>query len=347
MMNDANKASVRNIARLARVSATSASCALQNKPGVSPATRERILRIAKKLGYTPDARIDNWMARVRDAKSKDLLPIAWLNTCREKDAWQIYPFHTPYIEGARARALELGYNIEDIWVREPDMTMRRLSKILYLRGVEGAIVTIPARHIRLNWEHLASVALGESLMAPRLHRIATDVPFNLLLAVKSLRRLGYRRIGVSLARSVDTVVNYSIRTVARDLCLGAPSAERVPPLFHQPGWLKSGDEEHRKREILTWLKRYKPEVIVVHDNHVEEWVTSAGYRVPEDLGIVHLAVDDDVLDWAGINSRRREMGSTAVDQLVALMRNRQFGVPKMPLNILIQGYWQSGRTLAA
>ena len=67
--------------------------------------------------------------------------------------------------------------------------------------------------------------------------------------------------------------------------------------------------------------------------------------MPEDLSIVHLAVDDDVLDWAGIHSQRREIGATAVEWLVSLMRNHQYGVSKPPLNILIRGTWQTGRTL--
>jgi len=63
------------------------------------------------------------------------------------------------------------------------------------------------------------------------------------------------------------------------------------------------------------------------------------------ISIVHLAVDDDVLDWAGIHSLRREIGGTAVEWLVSLIRNRRFGVPKAPLNILMRGTWQTGLTL--
>jgi len=97
--------------------------------------------------------------------------------------------------------------------------------------------------------------------------------------------------------------------------------------------------------MVAWLKRHKPEVIVGYNNHLVQWVEAAGFRVPQDVGVVHLAVDDDVPDWAGIHSRRRKMGATAVDWLVSLIRNRQFGVPETPLNILIRGTWQIGRTL--
>jgi LacI family transcriptional regulator len=385
-MDRKKKVSLGSIAKVAEVSTSAVSLALQNRPGVSPAMREKILRIARELGYAPNARLSMVMAEVRKTESKDLLPIAWLNTGWERDAWQRYLFQSPYLNGARARALELGYKVDEIWAHEPGMTMKRLTKILYQRGIEGVVVTHPARHLRLDWDHLASVSLGASLLAPRLHRVVADLNFNLLLALKSLRRLGYRRIGICLAQEVDSASHYTLRATARDLYFSASPEERIPPLFHAPfayypakdniGGKKSRinneptseapvvilgnvgvprqwqqtiteNQDKKRSEVVKWLKRYKPEVIVGHDSFLKPWAEAAGYRVPEDIGIVHLAIDDDVLDWAGIHSRRRETGATAIEWLVSLMRNHQYGVPATPLNILIRGTWQTGKTLIA
>lgn len=379
MKKTKNKVSLRAIAHIAGVSTAAVGYALQNKPGVSEATRQRILRVAKELGYVPDARLGSWMARVRDTASKDLLPIAWLNSAWEKDAWHRYRFQSPILEGARERALELGYKLEEIWCHEQGMTMRRLAKMLYQRGVEGVIATFPMRHLRLDWDQLASVAIGESLLAPKLHRITADINFNLQLALKSLKRLGYRRIGICGSYELDSSSHSSAYNTARSLYFDSPRADRIPPLVFPPYWKKRGNKEtemvawlrrfnpdalakndnrveqwaeasgfgtkDREAEMVAWLRRYKPEVIVGHDNRLEQWAQTAGFRVPEEIGIVHLAVDDDVLEWAGINSGRREMGATAVEWLVSLMRNHQYGVPKTPLNILIRGKWKTGRTL--
>jgi DNA-binding LacI/PurR family transcriptional regulator len=335
------KTSLADIGRRAGVSTFSVSCALKNKPGVGAATRARILRAAKEMGYAPNARLISLMAEVRKTSSQDLLPIAWLNTAYEKDAWHRYRFHTPYLEGAHARALDLGYKIEEIWTHEPGMTMRRLAKILYQRGIEGVIITFPVRNFRLNWDHLAAVALGASLLAPRLHRVTADLNFNLQLALKSLKRLGYERIGICLAWQVDSASQHSIRATARDLYFSASSRKRVPPLLYPP----NAPVAQNRADVIAWMKRHRPGVIVVHDPIVKKWVEEAGFRVPRDVGFVNLAVDNDVLDWAGIRSRRRETGATAIDQLVSLMRSHQFGVPKTPLDILIRGTWQTGRTL--
>jgi LacI family transcriptional regulator len=347
MKKKPTKPSVGNIARLAGVSTPAASFALNNQPGVSPETRKKILRIAKKLGYSPDARVGSWMAQVRDAKSKSPLPIAWLNTGWQKDAWHRYSFQAPYLEGAQERALELGYKVEEIWCHEPGMTMKRLSNILYQRGIEGVIVTHPARHMRINWDHLASVALGNSLLAPQLHRVTADFTHNFQLALKSLKRLGFRRIGVCLTQEIDNYSNHGIGAAARDHYFGVASSDRVPLFFYGPFFydkLASYDDE-KKAETIAWIKRHRPQVIIGYDGRLKEWAEEAGLRVPKDISIVHLALDDDVLTWGGIHSHRRETGATAVEWVVSLMRNRQFGVPKAPLNILIQGTWQSGVTL--
>lgn len=192
-----SRVSIKDITRAAGVSKAAVSFALRNRQGVSKETRERILRIAKRLGYVPDARIGSWMARVQGAKTKDLLPIAWLNTHPEKDAWHKYKFYSPYLEGARECASQLGYRLEEIWLHELGMTMAGINRILYRRGIEGVIVTPSSRHLRLNWDRLASVAIGGDLLLPRLHRIETDIFYNLLLALRVLKRHGYRRIGVS------------------------------------------------------------------------------------------------------------------------------------------------------
>jgi len=93
------------------------------------------------------------------------------------------------------------------------------------------------------------------------------------------------------------------------------------------------------------MRKQKPDVIVGQNNRLLEWVKAAGFRVPEEMGVVHIATDDDVSDWAGIVSRRREIGATAVERVISLLQNRQFGVPKTAVNMAIRGSWSPGSTL--
>ena len=334
-------ATLGEVARIAGVSRATACYVLRNQPGPSKKTRDRVLEVATRLKYAPDARIGAWMAKVRGAKAREVLPIAWLNTQPQKDAWHKYNFLSPFLEGLSERCSQLGFSAEEIWTQEPGMTMRRLSQILYNRGIEGVVVTPPAAHIRLKWENLAGVALGTELLAPRLHRIRGDFIFNVELALKMVLRFGYRRVGICISDEIDRSTNNLVSALASHLNSKGPASRVIPPLFHING---PGDPVPR-RDIMAWVRSTKPDVILGHDNRLLRWLKHEGLRVPQDIGIVHLAIDDDVLDWAGIHSNRREIGRTAAQLVISLINSRQFGVPKVALDTTIRGSWQSGRTL--
>jgi LacI family transcriptional regulator len=86
-------------------------------------------------------------------------------------------------------------------------------------------------------------------------------------------------------------------------------------------------------------------VVVCHDALLLKTLGAAGVRVPEDVGVVHIATDDDVPDWAGVNSKKREIGAAAAAMVISQLQNRQFGVPETAFNINIRGTWHGGRTL--
>ncbi len=263
------------VAKVAGVSKTAASFALQNKSGVSKGTRARVLEVAERLGYVPDARIASLMATIRDAQAKELLPIAWLSAHWEKNAWQKYKFLSPYIEGAKERARQLGYRLEEIWAYQPGMTMRRLSQLLYQRGIEGAILSHPARHIRLNWDHVACVSLEAALQAPRLHRVMTDFLFNLMLALKMVKRSGCRRVGICLEDAVNRYSHDSCRAAAHYFQATTLKSDRVPPLFY-----KRGKQEFGAEQIVLWLQRYRPDVVVGHSSSLVSWSGWQGIEFP-------------------------------------------------------------------
>lgn len=335
--------SLGDIAREAGVSRVAVSYALRNSPGVGAATRKRILEISKKLGYVPDARMASLMSGVRDTKNKGLLPIAWLNTIEDTPTWRNHKYLSPFLEGAQERATQLGYRIDEIWTHAPGVNMASVSRMLYQRGIEGIIVTYPAGRFRIDWSHFAGVAIGGGLLAPRLHRVMADQYYNLLLALKMLKRHGYRRVGICLEQAVDRYSAHSLRAAAIYAYTTTPKSQQIPPLFYthrnEASWPAA------KAELTAWLVQHKPDVIIGHSSRLIECVEAAGYRMPQDIGVVHLATDDDVADWAGVNSNRRRIGATAVELAVSLVRNRQFGIPAIAPDTTISGTWHPGRTL--
>lgn len=338
------KVSLRDVAEKAGISTVAASYALRNRPGVSKSTRERVVRIARSLGYVPDPRIASWMARMRESKTKELLPLVWFNHhLNDRDAWRKYQFLTPYLEGARERCHELGYTLEEVWSHEPGITAERLSQILYNRGIEGVVVTHFVRDFALQWDRLAAVSLEARLETPNLDRVMTDHLYNFRLALERVQEAGYRRIGVCLSEELDQNTDYALRAAACYYNTTVPAARRVPPLFYPWG----GEENERvgNDRVFEWLKRWKPEVLIGLNNRLIEWSESAGLSVPDQIAVVHIANDDDVRNWAGVCSNKREIGAAAVSMLVARIQNRQFGLPKTATRTFIRGTWCPGPTL--
>ncbi len=332
--------SIRDVAAAAGISKSAASYALRHDPSISKATRDRVWRIAERLGYSRDARLGQWMTKVRNSSTKGLLPIAWLNT-DTIPSFRDTKFLSPYLEGAEQRCLELGYRLDEIWMRQPGLTQGRISRILRHRGIEGIVIGYTLRHMRLNFDRLAAVSLEGGLLAPRLHRVTSNVTFNLTLAIKSLWRLGYRRIGVCLTEQVDRFSHHLVRSTLHHWASTLSVNERVEPLFH-PISLR---DDAKAPQVAAWVRKEKPEVIVCHDNRMLQWLQEMGYQIPRQMGVVHLALDDDVLDWAGVYSNRRIIGRTAVEMVISLLQNRQLGVPTVPGEMLIPGTWRKGRTL--
>ncbi len=336
-------ASLGAVALAAQVSKATASLALRNSAGPSKQTRERVLKIAHQMGYVPDARMAMRMGGVAEAKSKDLLPIAWLNSNIDKDVWRKFKFHSPYIEGAAETCQRYGYRLEEIWIKQPGMTMRRIAEILYQRGIQAVIVSAPITHLRLKWDHLAGVGIGGALLAPRLPRIDSNSHFNLLLALKMVRRLGYERIGICLAEQADRFTHRVMHATADHFYLKTPKAGRIPPIFYAG---EADDvREMVERQIHKWLRLHRPQVVVGSTSHLLPWIQGAGFRVPDEVGLVHVSLDEDLLDWAGIHSNKREIGRVAAAQVISNLQNRQFGIPAAAPDILLQGKWQSGWTL--
>jgi LacI family transcriptional regulator len=185
------------------------------------------------------------------------------------------------------------------------------------------------------------------LVAPPLPHIAGDLSYNLFTSVKQLRRLGYRRIGICLEASLNTYAYVTLKPVARYLAetFASTAKLRVPPLFYPWGW---GTDRKRDEgaEAIAWIKKYRPDAIVCHSSMLLGWIQRAGFRVPQDIALAHLATDDDVSDWAGIHSHRRASGAIAVDQVVSRLVNRQFGVPSVSQDTLVRGEWHGGWTVA-
>lgn len=340
--------SLSELARIAGVSKMAVSFALRNKPGVSAQTRKRILELAARHHYTPDPRLSDLMAGLASTKDKYAVPIAWLNTDFDQDCWHRCPWLTAYLDGALKRCDALGYRLDEFWLEDEGMNAKRMSNILYHRGIRGVIVT-PSRkrhiqHIDLDWSHFSTVTFMGAITTPAFHHVVSDYFQAMQLVLSKLEQYNYEKIGLALLMGTEIQSMHRYSGAFTYYQSQIPKSKRVPPLSYRKEKVKQVPEA-LLAQLQRWLHRNQPDVIICQDNDMLHMVQSLGYQVPRDIGIVHLAVDTDVHNWAGISSQKSDIGEEVVNLTASLLQGGHWGPPTTMRTLSIAGRWQDGDTI--
>jgi len=335
------RASIRDVAREAGVSHTTASLALRSDPSISAETRRRVLTAARRLHYRPHAVVSSLMAQLRTLKVKSSpATIGFITAWPTRDGWQKWPNLQRFFVGVKARARELGYGVEVFWLREPGMTGRRMSQILRARCIQGLILqSLPKAHghLSLEWRHFAAVAKGVTIARPRLHRVISSHFEDMRLVGHHLKRLGYRRPGLVLDAELDARVDRAWLAAYLLHQHDLPACDRVPPLVMRTG--------ETARKFGSWFTKHRPEVILFSGLPVDEWVNGMGLRVPEDVGLVHLDWSEEVGALAGIDADAEAIGAAAVGLLVGQLHAHEYGIPVREKIVAVSGQWVMGSSI--
>ena len=333
---------LKDIAGKAGVSIMTVSRALRSDPSSSPTTRQRIQQIAERLGYRPNPLVAALMSYRRSARPvHKSLAIGFITSFVTRSGWRALKINRDFFNGAAASADLHGYKLEEFWLREPKMTSTRLSTVLYNRNVSGLIVAplpVALGHLRLDWDKFSAVAIGYSLAGPQLHRAVNHQFRSMRLAMRRLRKLGYRRVGLALRASIDERVDHH--------WVGSFLVEqRRSPLQEQVPLLVVPDREWREEAFRAWFKRNRPAVVISQHEEILDWLQGMGINVPEEVGFVHLNCPDESGRYAGIYQNAPTVGAVAVDFLVGMIHRNERGVPALPHSILVEGVWRDGGTL--
>lgn len=336
-----HRITLREIAQLTRLHITTVSMALRGDPRIRAATRAKIEKAAAKLGYVPDP-----MLKALSAYRTSIRPhayqatLGWINNGPQRV--NKATAQAEYREGARARAAELGYTLEEFWTHDPAFGRQRLVEVLRYRSITGLLLAPQPRSqtsFSLPWEYFSVVTFGYSLVAPQFHAVTNHQYRTMRRALREIRALGYRRTGLWLFEEHDRRVNenWSAGFLA-DQRLVSP-ADRIEPFFYEE---TEGVDMDR---FSAWLKREKPEVVVTGDTRVRGWLKTLGYRVPADIGVSQLSINRDEKEESGTYENNLLIGSAAVDLLVGMLHRHEKGIPEVPQWLLVDSAWYPGKTL--
>ena len=335
--------SIYSIARTAGVSPSSVSLALRDSPKISAATKRRVRRIARLQGYRPDARLNELMARMRLSSAlRGRACFAVVSLYGEAQPWRRSAHHARIYASMAARADELGYRLEPLWMRAPGMTYRRFRSILDARGIEGILCFgSPDADDDFPPElgDYAIVTQGMSIRTP-LHRVTGNFFNDVLHTLEEVRRRGYRRPGLVISRYEDARSTHAYVGAYLGWCecnLGAGL-----PVLRLDG-AEDGP-------LLSWLRRWRPDVaVVVHGGdslgRLASCLGRRGIRVPGDLGIAAITQILGGTGLSGLEENQRLIGRWAVELLADRIANRDFGFPASPRVEMVESLWVDGGSL--
>lgn len=329
---------VRRLAQICQVSKSTVAMALRNDPRIAAPTRKKIREVAARRGYAPDPRISHLMSLLKRKRREPIWNVAWLNSAEWGDAWTRLPWFAGYLKGAERQALELGYDIDHLWIEEHGPL--QLARILQARGIHGLLIPFPERPAYwagFPWDQFSAVVVDEWEVRLSLPHVMSDRHRNMRLLLARLHAQGYRRPALWLQKRVDEVSDAAYSGAF----LGWHFRQfAVKPLV----WIF---EEPDSRALLRNIRRHQPDVLICSHNQTRDLLEAGGLSVPDSISVVHLNLASDVPGWSGINQRQEAIGAAAVDMLNALLISGQTGISAHPQAISVPGIWKQGATSRA
>ena len=335
--------SLADVARRAGVGLTTASYALRSHPKIPQVTRLRVQAAADALGYRINATVGRLMAELRiERPASGLTTLAWINCNTSADAYSTLPWLRGWLTGARLRADQLGYGLEEFWMGDPEVTTARVHQILRTRAIPGVLIA-PTRATNgifsLDCSSFSVAAMARTFRQPQFHQAAADDFANTNIVFKELGELGYRRIGFFSSPLICEWSDQRQLGAFLQSSLGVPIAHRVPPL------IVPEDSSEGMAAFRKWFRRWKPDALISPSKIQYEWLAEMNIEVPRDCGYAHLNLGSDVAGWAGIDSQTEWIAAGAVDMLVGQIHRHETGPPSRPKEMLLKGVWVQGNTV--
>lgn len=335
--------SLSDVAKKAGVSIATASLALRGRGQVAAATAERIRQAAEELGYRPNPLLASLATkRFRSQDSVEGTPLAIFEFPRQLSS-RVAQVDERYPGELSLFARNLGYAPTHYKLTNSAKTAP-LFKELYHRMAQGIIIVgsmdMETFGKQMDWEMFSVVVCARFASSLPFHTVRPNIFQGIKLAFERLRQHGYERIGFALGQHETPMEDDDARHGAAIALENRylPKHCRIPPYS---GGINDS------QAFLKWVAKQKPEAVVAFSVGYYWHLKDAGFRIPGDIGFAGLHLDGAGGDVAmsGLVQNRTEIARQSVLQLDQLIRNRERGLPAMPLNILVPSIWVEGTTL--
>lgn len=317
-------ATIRDVAKLARVSPATVSRVLSGKGAVSEATRRRVLDAMAALNYEPNALGRN--LRKQETKTVIVLIPDIKN-----------PFFSEIIRGIEDVAIREGYTI---LLGNTDNDVKREAeylRILNAKRADGLILTTA----RVEKDHILALARQKPVVLACEYLLDADVPSVSIDNVSSTRKATAHLLSLGHTRIAHLTGPLHV-IISRDRLQGYQQALHQHGLSVDPALVQEGDwtldSGYLLMRKLLALAHPPTAVFAANDEMAIgaiRAVRERGLRVPDDIAIVGF---DDIAYAAYVDPPLTtvaqpcyEIGRTAMEMVLHLIRGEPIPQPQRVL----------------
>lgn len=313
------KLTIKEIAKIAGVSPSAVSIVLNNKPGVSEATRKNVMEIVEKLQYTPNPN----SRRLLFNKTNNIAVLFPRNTSPLE--------HFFYSELNRVILHEcesLGYNLifTSVTIEDNNVLLPNVVKSYDVDGIifYGDVDPLVLNNIRRF--DIPFILVDNHLSAPDILSVSADYMQAAYTATKYLISVGHRDIGFI---GTSAQAYFSAQTFSG---FKKAIAEHQIPLPINLIQIDANDE-NTAYECMNNILLFgnKPTAVFcsadIYAIGATRCIKDHGLRIPEDISII--GIDDIILaqyvepPLTTIKIDKVEMGKIAVDLLVKKVEKKE------------------------
>jgi DNA-binding LacI/PurR family transcriptional regulator len=305
-----------DVARIAGVSTGAVSYALNDRPGVSPATRARVRQIAAEIGFRPH--------RAARALKEAAAMAVGMGFCRPARVLGVEPFFMELISGIEAELATHSYALMLQVLPDHEAEVEMHQRWWAERRVDGVIVVDltedDVRVAALQRHGLPAVLIGGPEGTGGLPHVWSDDVHAVQQVVAYLAGLGHRR--VARVSGPPDLMHTRLRDEAFQVEGGRAGFTRRPPVR------TDYTAEQSARATRKLLGLASPPTAIVYDNDVMALAGLAtaheiGLQVPADVSLV--AWDDSPLSQlvhpplTAVSRDITGYGSLAAQQLLKVL----------------------------
>ncbi|MBC8011614.1 MAG: LacI family DNA-binding transcriptional regulator [Burkholderiales bacterium] len=349
-----------DVAKAAGVSKMTASRALRGAAECGLETRARVKAAAEKIGYRANPIVTLFHAAVRRRSGGYHATLGWINDFPDRGHHQSTLHLRRVLRGAETQAAQRGFKLEEVWFEGAaalpvERRALRYAQILRARGAPGVILPI----LNLSdlamqpWAELSVSCLGGMVVGPatrpatsafpeRFHHVQPDFFANIELSCTALRARGYRRVGMFISDWHNLHTGRQYEAAFRLQMTNWPASERVEPLI-TPALCP---ESEQAALLKAWVRSERPDVVLTGLGQTCDWLRSAGWLVPQSLGVAHIWLSDDTPGWSGLDPDLEAVGGATVDLLLTQIQANTQGQPTKVHRLSFLGRWVDGKTTA-